>query len=39
MSEFKNQDIMKSSQTKFDMKVNVKMKEIKNNLDESGFLT
>jgi len=29
---------MKSTQTKFDMKVNVKMKEIKTNLDESGYL-
>ncbi len=38
MTEFKNDDMMKTSQTKFDMKVNVKMKEIKNNLDESGFL-
>jgi hypothetical protein len=38
MSEFKNDDMMKTSQTKFDMKVNVKMKEIKTNLDESGFL-
>lgn len=38
MTEFKNDDMMKTSQTKFDMKTNVKMKEIKTNLDESGFL-
>ena len=38
MREFKNDDMLKTSQTKFDMKTNVKLKEIKPNLDESGIL-
>lgn len=34
-----NKNNLKASQTKFDLKVNVKLKEIKSsNLDESGFL-
>jgi len=38
LNEIKNDNLMKTSINKFDMKVNVKLKEIKNNLDESGFL-